>query len=100
MPVDDRPSVPPDDQNSRDYGSYHAPYGNNPYAYWGTPWWMMPPPPFWGGPWYGAPYAPYYPPAYTLEDEREFLLDYKAYLEDELRFVEDRLREIEKELGR
>jgi len=34
------------------------------------------------------------------EEEREMLLDYKAYLEEELKAVEDRLREIEEETRR
>lgn len=61
--------------------------------------------PGWGfggpGPWW---YAPFVSPwsgwgAPTPEEERDMLLDYKAYLEDELRMVDERLKEIEEELG-
>ncbi len=71
------------------------------------PWWLYPYP-------YYVPYAPFrYPlspwyfPAqyfafgplapYSIEAEKQMLLDMKAFLEEQLRYIEDRLQDIERQ---
>ncbi len=62
-------------------------WGYGPYGFGGYGWGF--------GPGWGYGPGPYYRP--SPEEERQYLLDYKAYLEEELAAVNRRLEEIERE---
>ncbi len=68
------------------------------------PWWFYPyypafaffryPPLPWYAPQYLTPFSPY-----SLELEKQFLLDMKAFFEEQIRYIEARLKDIDRQLG-